>query len=327
MAAAPSDLSVSVLICAYTEARWEALTAAVASVLHQTRPALELIVVCDHNSALLARVAQLPGVVAAENTGERGLSGARNSGLRLARGEVVAFLDDDAEAQPNWLEQLIAGYTRAEVAGVGGAITPRWPERRPRWFPEEFDWVVGCTYRGMPTAAAPVRNLIGCNMSLRRAVFAKAGGFRQDMGRVGRLPVGCEETELCIRVGQALPGSQMLYQPAARVAHQVTAERTTWRYFLSRCFHEGRSKAAVAALAGSRVGLATERAYALRTLPRGVLRGLADTLTGRDLAGALRAAAIGLGLAFTGLGYVTGRVSQVLGRQRWAPTAGNNPVG
>jgi hypothetical protein len=147
------------------------------------------------------------------------------------------------------------------------------------------------------------------------------------MGRVGRLPVGCEETELCIRVGQALPESRLMYEPRARVAHQVTAERATWRYFLARCFHEGRSKAAVAALAGSRVGLATERAYALRTLPRGVGRGLADTLTGRDAAGVLRAAAITLGLMATGLGYVTGRLVQAAGGQRLEPKAGKLPAG
>ena len=100
---------------------------------------------------------------------------------------------------------------------MGGAIEPLWESDRPRWFPPEFDWVVGCTYRGMPCEPKPVRNLIGCNMSFRREVFAQIGGFRDEIGRVGARPSGCDETELCIRLGQRLPHALLLYSPCARV--------------------------------------------------------------------------------------------------------------
>ena len=79
---------------------------------------------------------------------QRGISGARNSGIAAARGAIIAFLDDDAIAAPDWLEQLLAGYSSPNVLGVGGAIEPQWQGGRPRWFPPEFDWVVGCTYLG-----------------------------------------------------------------------------------------------------------------------------------------------------------------------------------
>src|SRR5690242_12289718 len=102
---------VSVVICAYSDARWAALLAAVASVRQQTASPRELILVIDHNPNLLARARQaLPEVCVIENRAERGLSGARNTGLGLARADVVAFLDDDAVAAPDWLEQLLAGY-------------------------------------------------------------------------------------------------------------------------------------------------------------------------------------------------------------------------
>lgn len=305
---------VSVVICAYTEDRWDDLIQAVQSVRAQSAPPREILVVVDHNPGLLARVrAQVPGVVVVENQEPRGLSGARNSGIAAARGSVIAFIDEDAVASPDWLAHLSAGYTDPRVLGVGGAIEPLWLSGRPSWFPDEFDWVVGCTYRGMPQVAAAVRNLIGCNMSLRREVFAAVGGFRNGIGRVGTHPVGCEETELCIRAGQRWPEGIFLYEPQARVYHRVPAGRARWSYFFARCYAEGRSKAQVARLVGAQDGLAAERSYVRRTLPLGVWRGLMDALARRDPAGAARAGAIVAGLALTAAGYVRGAVARRAG--------------
>jgi glucosyl-dolichyl phosphate glucuronosyltransferase len=307
---------ISVVICAHTEARWEQLARAVASLRSQRLIPREILVVIDHNLALADRAYhQLPGARVIENGQRRGISGARNSGVAAARGAIIAFLDDDATAAPDWLEQLLAGYSSPNVLGVGGAIEPQWHSRRPRWFPEEFDWVVGCTYLGMPREAGPVRNLIGCNMSFRREVFAHIGGFRDQIGRVGARPSGCDETELCIRLRQRLPHALLLYNPLARVHHDVTAARARWGYFRARCLLEGRSKALVARLVGAGAGSATERAYALRTLPRGVARGVVDTLVHCDPGGLARAGAITLGLAITSAGYLQGMAGQLLARR------------
>jgi glycosyltransferase involved in cell wall biosynthesis len=301
-------VAISVIICAYTEDRWHDLVAAVESVQKQTLPAHEIIVVVDHNPTLWQRVQNaIPAVIAIENSGPRGLSGARNSGLALAQGDIIAFMDEDAIADPNWLVHLQAGYSQPDVIGVGGAIEPLWLGGRPAWFPEEFNWVVGCTYRGMPQSAAPVRNLIGCNMSFRRDVFTVVGGFRSGIGRIGSHPVGCEETELCIRASRAFDGAHFLYQPLARVRHRVPTSRATWRYFRTRCYFEGQSKALVTALQGSRAGLATERAYTQKTLPLGVWQGIQDGVRG-EWAGLARSAAIAAGLVITTAGYLTGKL-------------------
>src|SRR5262245_28703548 len=271
------SLDISVVICAHTEARWEHLARAVESLRSQSVAPREILVVIDHNLALADRAChQLPGARVIENRHQRGISGARNSGIAAAQGAIVAFLDDDAVAAPDWLDRLLDGYRGPNVLGVGGAIEPQWQGRRPRWFPEEFDWVVGCTYRGMPREAAPVRNLIGCNMSFRRQVFEHIGGFRGEIGRVGVRPSGCDETELCIRLRQRLPHALLIYNPDARVRHHVPPHRARWEYFRARCFLEGRSKALVAQLVGAGDGSSAERAYALRTLPRGVVHGLLD---------------------------------------------------
>ncbi len=305
-----SNMQVSVIICAYTEKRWHDLVAAIASVQQQTLPSQEIILVVDHNPTLYDRaLATFVDVKVIENTDIRGLSGARNSGLLEAHGNIIAFMDEDAVARPDWLAQLASVYQSSHVLGAGGAIRPFWQARRPAWFPEEFQWVVGCTYRGMPGHLAPVRNLIGCNMSFRREVFDAVGGFRNGIGRVGALPVGCEETELCIRARQAFPSHHFYYQPTAEVLHRVPNERTRGRYFLSRCYSEGISKALVTQWVGSQDGLASEWTYTLRTLPFGCVRGVWDALQG-DRAGVARAFAIVVGLFTTTFGYLRGRMAQ-----------------
>ncbi|MBW8484458.1 glycosyltransferase [Actinomadura sp. PM05-2] len=315
-------MRVSVVICAYTEQRWDDVHAAVASVRAQRHAPEEIIVVVDHNPTLHARLkSALPDATVVENAEGRGLSGGKNTGVALARGDVVAFLDDDAVAAPGWLAAFAAHYGDPRVAGVGGLTLPLWPGStpagelvrapvpestgtRPRWFPEEFDWTVGCTYRGLETGA--VRNLMGGNASFRREAFPLAGGFDSGIGRTfsGR-PLGCEETEFCIRLRQRSPESELVYDDRAVIWHRVPPVRARFAYFRERCYAEGLSKALVTASVGTGDGLASERAHALVTLPRGALRGLRDGATG-DPGGLGRAGAIGVGLAWTAWGYGVG---------------------
>lgn len=310
--AASGDRSVSVVISAYTDERWDALRAAVASVQRQTRPAHQVVVAVDHNPALLQRAREAwpdGSVTIVENTQAQGLSGARNAGIAAATGAIVAFLDDDAAAEPDWLAQLTPVFDDPAVASAGGALEPVWLEERPAWFPDEFNWVIGCSYTGMPTATADVRNAIGANMAFRRDALDAVGGFATGIGRERGLPMGCEETEISIRVRQRTPGARIVYEPRAQVRHLVPSGRGTWRYFLTRCWAEGRSKALLTDLVGRQDGLASERTYATRTLPVGVLRGLRDALGG-DASGLGRAAAIVAGLFATAAGYAAGTLAR-----------------
>ena len=191
-------------------------------------------------------------------------------GSQWREAEIIAFLDDDATAAPDWLQQLSTGYANPNVVGVGGAILPHWVSSRPTWFPEEFNWVVGCDYRGLPQITAPVRNLVGANMSMRREVFETVGKFRLGKVDTASRP---EETELCIRTLQKFPTGIWLYEPRARVFHTVPVTRTSRRYFLTRCYHEGLGKAAMVNLVGAGDGLSAERSYMLKTLPSGVFQG------------------------------------------------------
>jgi glucosyl-dolichyl phosphate glucuronosyltransferase len=227
----------------------------------------------------------------------------------------VVFLDDDAAARPGWLAALLAPYSDSTVKAVGGVAHPRWPVNRPRVLPGaapydpdatgELDWIVGCTYTGQPVRRAEVRNLMGCNMSFRREVFERIGGFAEDIGRIGKNPLGCEETELCIRARQHYQRAgekiRILFEPTAVVDHRVSADRVEWAYLRRRSWAEGLSKAAVSKLVGSDDALSTERSYVARVLPIAVLRELKE---GRVSS----AAAVVTALACTTAGYVRGKL-------------------
>ncbi|MER5461254.1 glycosyltransferase family 2 protein [Streptomyces sp. NPDC002668] len=312
-----SDRAFSVVICVYTEDRWEDILAAVDSVRTQSLPALETLLVVDHNAALLERLGREYKESAAEreevrvlaNAGPRGLSAGRNTGIAAARGEFVAFLDDDAVAERDWLRYFAEGYDDRSVMAVGGRTMAAWASgRRPVWFPEEFDWVVGCTYRGLPHGKVRVRNVLGGNASFRRSAFDASGGFATGIGRDGdKRPLGCEETELCIRLAKALPDAVLLIDDRAVIHHKVPAVRERFGYFRTRAYAEGLSKALVARSVGAAKGLESERRYTTRVLPAGVVRGLRDMVLGRR-GGAGRAGAIVTGVAAAAGGYVVGSV-------------------
>lgn len=301
--AQPSRPSVSVVVCAYTEARWDDLQRGYAALLRQTFTPVQILLVIDHNPELLARAqAAFPAAQVLPNTGPRGLSGARNTGVAAATADVVAFLDDDAEPADDWLDQLTRPYADPAVIGTGGAALPVWPVDRPDWMPAEFDWVVGCSYVGLPAAGAAIRNPIGANMSFRRSVFDAAGAFTAGIGRVGKTPLGCEETEFSIRAAKALPGTTVRYAPEAVVRHRVSDDRVEWRYFVRRCFAEGLSKRVVSRIAGADEALSSERSYVARVLPKGVAHDLAGKRWKR--AGAIVA---GLGVTAAGYGWAMAR--------------------
>jgi GT2 family glycosyltransferase len=293
--------SVAVIICAHTIERLDDIRAAVASVQSQTRQPDEVVLVIDHNPVLLDAVGDLgPTVVA--SAGPKGLSGARNTGTEAARSEIVAYLDDDAVADPAWLETLIAPFEDPAVVAVGGRATPKWDREAPDWFPAEYNWVVGCSHRGLPERRAEVRNVIGCNMAFRRSSIIDLGGFDTGLGRDAVRPLGCEETELCIRLRQADDRAKVILEPAAEIHHRVPDTRTTWRYFFRRCRAEGNSKAYVVSLVGSEDGLQSERSYVTSVLPRAFARA-ATGLPAAPLRSSKMMAALAGGLAVTAGGY------------------------
>jgi glucosyl-dolichyl phosphate glucuronosyltransferase len=290
-----SQPAASIVIACHTEERYEMLLRAIASARAQSPPPAQLIIAVDHNEALVSRLrAEVAGTEVVDHRGDRGASGTRNAGAALVTQPLLIFLDDDVQARPDWLAELVAPFSDPAVVGTGGQTHAAWQGPRPPWFPDEFGWVVGASQAGLPTIPTRVRNVWSENMAVRRTAFESVGGFRSGFGKVGSTSRP-EDTDLCIRVGAASPQSHWVYAPAAVTDHEVPPGRATVTFFLRRCYWEGAGKVELSAHLGEDSDLGDERLYLTRTLP---LAFLGDLATARFA----RAAAIFAGVVAAGLG-------------------------
>ena len=178
----PSGNSISVIVCSCTLERWELLRESLQSLVVQELNPTEVILCVDHNEPMFERCENelVPLFTEApwtfrvvQNKYETRLGGARTTAVEVARGDIVAFLDDDARAAPSWLLRLTEVYEDSKIVAVGGAPLADYEIPRPKWIPLECNWVFGCAYRGLPERRSPVGHLIGANMSIRRAALAQ----------------------------------------------------------------------------------------------------------------------------------------------------------
>jgi glucosyl-dolichyl phosphate glucuronosyltransferase len=176
--------------------------------------------------------------------------------------------------------------------------------RAPEWWPDLYDWVIGCNDQRVAPASAVVRNPTGANMGFRRDEVMAVGGFSEHLGRTTDAPLGCEETELGIRLTRAHPSMRVVSVPDAVCFHRVPKERVTWRYFRRRCVAEGRSKAVVARLTSFGAATSSERHYTGRAVPVAIAKAM---VTGH----LRRAVAIAAGIALASCGFVPGLLKPI----------------
>ena len=307
-------LRISTVVACHDHRRWRSLAAAIASLRSQAQLEAEVIVAVDNNRDLYdrLRMADLADRLVL-NEGPQGASTTRNAGAAAATSSIIAFLDDDARADERWLATLISAFEDEDVAGVGGLVSPAWQGERPAWFPDEFGWVVGASFTGMPSDTAVVRNVWAENMAIRRDVFEAIEGFRTTFGKVGSVSQP-EDTELCMRSTAAFPRMRWIYEPRAIVHHEVPVQRASFRFFLKRCQNEGRGKAHLAHVLrahGTTDGrLDDENRYVTAVLPKSAIGYLRTSLD--DPANLLRLGALALGISSAAVGYLRGTLSPVL---------------
>ncbi len=241
-----ATLRASAVIC--TLDRGEDVVRAVASLRAQRFSAadFEVLIVDNGSSPACAAVLRalvtddLPAVryVREDRVGE---SSARNAAIEAARGEVLAFLDDDAIADPDWLTALVEAFDADRRLGAaGGPVALRYEVPPPAWVDAELTPYLS----GFDAGTAAVRLAYpdyprGANMAFRRAVFAAAGRFSERFGRRGDCLLSYSEIEMCYRVERA--GWAVGYAPEARVEHVVSAARLRPEWFAERIYWQGRS--------------------------------------------------------------------------------------
>jgi glycosyltransferase involved in cell wall biosynthesis len=254
---------VSVVVCTYAADRFEDCREAVESVRAGSYDDVEVVLVVDGDPDLADRFRtaydDATDVVVHCNEENRGLSASRNEGVDRAAGDVVAFLDDDAVAAKDWIEELVAVYETHDAIAVGGRMAPRWVAGEPAFLPAEYYWLVGVTHRGFAEPGAEVRNTFGSNISFRRDVLEGLGGFAESIGRQGAAQLQAEEPELCTRMIQQY-GQGVIYTPEAVVEHKVFAYRIRRRWLANRAFWQGYSKRGLQVLLPD-VGVGAESDY------------------------------------------------------------------
>jgi GT2 family glycosyltransferase len=256
-------MKVSVIISTYSLDMYEEFSDAVESVISQTYDNIEILAVIDgsENSDIVHEqtLSDYGGKVRVhENEENVGVIEGRNRGAEIATGDVIAFMDDDAVADEDWVEELVDTYERRDAIAVGGRMEPIWVSNRPKFLPEEFYWLVGATYEGFPEEETEVRNTFASNISFRREVFLELGGFGLlSGGRKGDKNIQGGETELGLRMRREY-GEGVVYNPDAVVGHKVYEHRTRARWLLDRAFWQGYSKRAMEVLSPSEDGAGIE---------------------------------------------------------------------
>ena len=305
-------MKVSVVVCTYAMDHYGDVRDAADSVLAQTHDEIELVLVSDGapevRDAMSRDYGDRDDVVVGMTDENAGVSRSRNLGAELSTGEIVAFIDDDGVAEPDWVEELLDGYERHDALAVGGRMTPEWVAGKPSFLPEEYYWLIGVTHRGFPEEECRVRNTWGSNFSVRRDVFEELGGFDETLGRVADKQVQGEEPEFGARLYEEY-GERMVYLPTACVAHKVFDYRTDRRWLLNRAFWQGYSKLVMDRLLDDSGG--EEDTY-LRHLLAESIPGRTATLLRRPARERLdQLAMLFVFTAAVGLGYLYGLVRAV----------------
>lgn len=324
--------TISVVTTTYTLDRMDDVKELLDSLHNQTYPALEVLFVGERHPELCQIVTEYGMSIGMDNLrtvfndGLPGLSPARNLGAKSANGQIVAFIDDDAIAMPDWLEQMVSVLNQnPDAIGVGGSALPQWEDDEMNWFPREFYWMISCPipeWTGAKSVRA-VRNAWGVNMAFRREAFV-AARFSEDFGVSNqgvssgiKLAIQADDTEFCVRLSKETD-RPILFNPMSKVLHKIRKDRLTPRFTNRQAFWDGYGKATLGRMFNSKEGekkrfrLSNEMTFISKLLfpflPKTLLKLFVSPKTGsRSLL--LMVGVLGHGF----LGYLSGRFGRVEG--------------
>lgn len=242
---------LSIVVTSYTIQRLRDIGELLDSIKYQSYGNIEVIFVAERSRELYEKVKTyaeekgIPNMVLVFNDGEPGQSPARNLGVKHAKGNIVAFVDDDVILFPDWGEEMVRTYDNDSVIGVTGPASPLWEDESLTWLPEEFYWVTSCTTFAVWSELMPVRTAGGMNMSFRSEAFNYCL-FSQDFGHIGqeqrKIGPVVDDAEFSINL-RLKTGKLILFNPRVRVQHRVYAYRLSSRFVRGQAYWQGYSKA------------------------------------------------------------------------------------
>lgn len=240
-----APLDVTVILCTYN--RCGDLAGALESIAESEIPdsvGWEILVVDNNSSDQTRNVVQnfcerYPGRFRYLFEPTQGKSYALNTGIKNARGHLLAFTDDDVTVETTWLQNLTSALRDGAWMGVSGRTLPAGKFAPPAWLPRTFYGMIFAYFDAGDRRIELNQPPYGANMAFRKEAFEKYGGFRVDLGPTPGSEIRNEDTELGRRLLSA--GERLGYEPSAVVYHPVPQGRTTKQYFLSWWFDFGRA--------------------------------------------------------------------------------------
>jgi glycosyltransferase involved in cell wall biosynthesis len=234
--------TISAIICTHNRANY--LKKAIRSLLEQTlqKSEYEIVVVDnaskDNTKEIINEFSDIKNLKYMYEP-KLGLSQARNTGWKNAKGKYVAYLDDDAVASKNWLKKIVEIFEQdSRIGCVGGKVEPVWESERPTWLSDSMlgaltvlDW------SPKPIILNKEQWFVGANFAVRRKLLKSIGGFRVNLGRVGDKLLSKEEVFLKEEIKKKK--YLCLFSPDAKVKHHISESRLNKKWFLKRAFWNG----------------------------------------------------------------------------------------
>jgi len=253
-------MKVSGIISAYTMERIDDIVDLLESLKNPTYKNFEIIFVVDGDKNLMKKMKPYIDKIGLKNIKivclgkNKGLSSARNAGVHNASGEIIAFIDDDAIADSEWVKEIVSSFKKyPDVCGVTGYNEALWVEGDDyKWFPSILNWMIGDSTYMYGDNITKVDNLHGNNMAYKREVFEKYGYFSEEFGKKGNLWLVDEDTEFGRRIHKG--GEKLLYIPSIKIKHKVYPYRVTLKNIIKRAYYEGFSKAYLEKKLGKALG-------------------------------------------------------------------------
>jgi len=248
---------ISIVITCYNLARLNDAYKLLDGIKAQTYDKLEIILVIEGSQQLYEKIASYSQQIKLLNTRVvlnktvSGASASRNIGIKLAKGEIIAFLDDDAIPFNDWAEKAVNTYANYDVIGITGPAIPLWEDANDAWFPKELHWIISCTTWFNCNEITNVRHAWLQNASFKKEAFDTAGyldtnigphdnaeGFKSNEFRNTTI---ADDLEISLRIKEKT-GKSIVYNPQVRVWHKAEKRRMTLGYIKKWSYWTGASK-------------------------------------------------------------------------------------